>query len=107
MEGPVQKLLARLRGQTGGDSQLPAVRDRQQDLLAPRRGSAPAPFASRVRPSQPRLKNAALVYGAGALLLYGVSFLNLASAAWFNGLVLLIPATSLAYLAYRYMVQDD
>lgn len=101
MEGPVQRLLARWRG---GDS---GSRGQQ---LAPRRNLPPTTMSSPrlgARQPQPRMKNAALVYGFGALLLYGVSFMNLASAEWFNGLVLLVPATSLAYLAYRYLVQEE
>lgn len=58
---------------------------------------------------QPQMKarNAAVVYGGGGMLLYGLSFYNLAGAEWFNGLMLLIPATCLAYLAYRYSTQSE
>ncbi|MGE3769683.1 MAG: hypothetical protein AB7G06_01895 [Bdellovibrionales bacterium] len=48
------------------------------------------------------INNAALIYGLGAGMLYVLSFYNLASAEWFNGLMLLIPSTALAFLAYKY-----
>lgn len=55
----------------------------------------------------PQSKNAAIIYGAGGAILYCLAFYNLASAEWFNGLMLMLPATCLAYLAYRYLIQEQ
>lgn len=84
--------------------------------LTPTNGPAAGPVAQR-RPQtlgaarqqavSPQAKNAAIIYGAGSLVIYGFAFFNLASAEWFNGLMLMLPATCLAYLAYRYTIQAE
>ena len=50
-----------------------------------------------------KLTNAGIIYCSGAALIYVLAFYHLASASWFNGIMLLVPATSLAFLGYRYM----
>lgn len=86
--------------------------------LTPTNGAAGGPMAQRrpqplgqpmgaARQANPQAKNAAIIYGAGSLVLYGFAFFNLASAEWFNGLMLMLPATCLAYLAYRYTIQGE
>lgn len=74
--------------------------------LVPRKNQLPTTQGNRLPltpPSAQRLTNAATIYGLGGVALYGFAFYNLANANWFNGLLLLVPATSLAFLAYRYM----
>lgn len=105
MANPVQQLLAKLKNN--------ATAGRQVAPTDPLAGLPPAPsrrppLPGRVVPqATPQLKNASIVYGVGGLILYALAFYNLASAEWFNGLMLMLPATCLAYLAYRYMIQAE
>ena len=55
------------------------------------------------RPQPKKMTNASIIYGLGAGMFYVFSFVHLASAGWFNGILLLLPASTLAYLAYRYI----
>lgn len=52
---------------------------------------------------QIKVTNAGIIYCLGAGVIYILAFYHLASASWFNGIMLLVPATSLAFLGYRYM----
>lgn len=104
MANPIQQLLAKMKSG-------PAAGGQQLTPTDPLGGLPPAatrrpPVPGRMAQQPPmQVKNASIVYGIGALILYFVAFYNLASAEWFNGLMLMLPATCLAYLAYRYMIQ--
>ena len=54
-------------------------------------------------PKQKALTNASIIYGLGAGMFYVFAFFHLADANWFNGIMLMVPASTLAYLAYRYI----
>jgi len=92
--------MVRIRNQIGrGGSKSGVPQNRQPAQPVVRANGGPAYQMANGR----KLTNASIIYGIGAILIYILAFYNLASANWFNGIVLLIPSTSLAYLAYRYI----
>lgn len=109
-DNPIQKLMSKIQGVTGGEqltrTNTPKVADSLGGLPPAMRRPSPLGAARPTLPQQ-QLKNASIVYGLGSLLLYALAFYNLANAEWFNGLMLLLPSTCLAYLAYRYMIQAE